>query len=183
MPKARERRVFRGKIFSIYQWKQRLYDGSYATWERANRASTVQIIPTVGKKIVIAREEQPLMKPMLGMLGGMIDPGERPLAAAKRELLEESGLASGNWKLVKKFEYRAKVRYNMYLYIAAGCRKVAGQSLDPGEKISVRYVTLARLMSLVKTIRTGDDVRVYLMEAKYEPRMRKKFESLLFKER
>ena len=51
--------VFDGEIFRVYQWKQRLYDGSYATFEVATRPSIVQILPEVDQKIAIAFEEQP----------------------------------------------------------------------------------------------------------------------------
>ena len=180
MSKRREKLVFKGEVFSIYQWRQKLYDGTYATFERADRQSIVQIIPTMGRKIAIALEEQPLIRPTLGILGGLIECGERPLAAAKRELLEESGMVSGRWKRLRKFVYTGKVRYTVYLYAAIDCRKVAGQHLDPGERIEVRYTTLRGLLGLSKRIRTGEDVRLYLTEIKYEPKKRKALEKLLF---
>lgn len=43
----------------------------------------------------------------LGPVGGMIDPGEDPLTAAKRELREEMGRASDNWVFLGKYANEA----------------------------------------------------------------------------
>ena len=85
----KEKMVFEGEIYRIYQWKQKLYDGSYATFERAERPSVVQILCMMGNSVLLAKEEQPNMEPSINMFGGVIEEGERPLEAAKRELLEE----------------------------------------------------------------------------------------------
>ena len=39
----------------------------------------------------------------LAPMGGFIEPGEKPLAAAKRELLEEMGYAARHWESLGKF--------------------------------------------------------------------------------
>ncbi len=79
--------VFDREIFMVYPWKQRLYDGSYATFEVATRPSIVQILPEVDQKIAIAFEEQPAMNPTLGLIGGVMENGEPPPAAAKGRCL------------------------------------------------------------------------------------------------
>lgn len=170
--------VFDGEIFRVYQWKQRLYDGSYATFEVATRPSIVQILPEVDQKIAIAFEEQPAMSPTLGLIGGVMEDGEPPLAAAKRELLEESGMNARKWKLLGKFSNSGKVLFDVYLFAAVGCRKVAEQKLDPGEKITVRYTTPGRLMENIARMRTSPEIKHYLTEIRYVEKKRKSFEAL-----
>lgn len=41
--------------------------------------------------------------PTLGIVGGFIEPGEEPLVAARRELLEETGYAAPRWEPLGSF--------------------------------------------------------------------------------
>ncbi len=55
--------------------------------------------------------------------GGRIEPGEEPLAAAQRELLEETGYASSMWAQLGSFVTQANQRcQTAHLFHAAGCR-------------------------------------------------------------
>lgn len=86
------KKVFAGKIFDTYQWPQRLYDGTEVTFEAIRRPDSVNILPITDEgKIILTKQEQPGMKPFIGVLGGRMDEGESPLQTAERELLEEAG--------------------------------------------------------------------------------------------
>ncbi|MFA6547479.1 MAG: NUDIX domain-containing protein [Candidatus Magasanikbacteria bacterium] len=131
------KKVFTGEIFDVYQWPQKMFDGSTATFEMIGRPDTVQIIATQGDKILTTKEIQPNQKRDHGLLGGRVDKGEDILVAAKRELLEESGMVSKKWKLLKTYEPVHKMNWTIYYYIARDCEKVAEQHLDAGEKITL----------------------------------------------
>ena len=47
------RRVFKGEIFEVWQWPQKMYDGSTETFEMLKRPDTTQVIATVGDKIAL----------------------------------------------------------------------------------------------------------------------------------
>lgn len=144
------KKVFSGKIFDVYQWEQRLYDGTSATFEKIKRIDTVGIIPiTVDKKIIITEQEQPGMKPFIGFPGGRIDEREDPLSAAKRELREETGYEGNEYILWDASQYLSKIDWAIYTFIAKDCKKTAEQHLDSGEKITIRYVTFEELLQLV----------------------------------
>lgn len=147
------KRVFKGVIFDVYQWEQKMFDGSTATFERLKRPGTVEVIPVSGDKIVLAREQQPGTDEAYTFLGGRQEDGEEPLESAKRELLEESGLASDDWELFRTYEPVGKMDWTIYVYIARGCRKVADQHLDAGEKISLVEVGFEEFVE--KTISSG----------------------------
>ena len=53
------RLVFNGKLFQVYQWRQKMFDGSYQIFERARRADSVITIATVKDKIVVLKQKQP----------------------------------------------------------------------------------------------------------------------------
>lgn len=143
------KKVFTGKIFDVYQWEQKLYDGSTATFEALRRPATIQIIPTSKDKVYLSFEEQPVIKnPAYAFLGGRQEEGEDPLACAKRELLEESGLESPDWELYKVYEFGGKIEWPIYLYIARNSKKVEEPHLDPGEKIEVKEVGFEEFMEI-----------------------------------
>ncbi len=131
------KRVYEGVIYDTYHWEQEMFDGSFETFEMLKRANTVEIIATVGDKIVISRDEQPVKGKKIGLIGGRMDQGETPLESAKRELLEESGLASENWELYRSYMPITKIEWEVFIFVARDCKKVAEQNLDPGERIEL----------------------------------------------
>ena len=143
------KKVFQGKIFATYQWEQKLYDGTTATFEMLKRPGTIQIIPTTEDHVFLSYEEQPTKPRSYTFFGGRQEPDEEPLTTAKRELREETGLESEDWELIKTYEYEGKIDWPMYLYVAKNCRKVAEQQLDPGEKIEVKKVSFEEFLEIV----------------------------------
>lgn len=142
--------VFTGHIFTVHQWPQKLYDGSSATFEKLSRADTVGILAVnKDKKIVISEQEQPSMQPFTSLLGGIMDPGEKPFETAQRELLEESGGKSNNWDVWFATQPISKIDWAMYMFIARDCQFDNPQQLDAGEKISLRYVDFEEFIEIV----------------------------------
>jgi len=45
--------AFKGVIFEVWQWEQEMFDGTTEIFERIWRLPTVEIIATVGDKILI----------------------------------------------------------------------------------------------------------------------------------
>ncbi|MBQ3774293.1 MAG: NUDIX hydrolase, partial [Pseudobutyrivibrio sp.] len=59
------------------------------------------------------------------------DSAEDALAAAKRELMEETGYESDDWKFLLSVPSNATMADNYAnIFVAKNCRKVSGQSLD-----------------------------------------------------
>jgi hypothetical protein len=57
------RRVFKGVIFDVYHWPQKMFDNSTVTFEMLKRADTLQVIAiTPDKKILLLKEQQPTKK-------------------------------------------------------------------------------------------------------------------------
>lgn len=144
-------KVFSGLIFDVYQWKQEMYDGSFETFEKLKRVDTVGVIPiTPEGKILISRQEQPSIAPFWGTFGGRMNPGEDPLQAAQRELLEESGYVSDNWQLWQAFQPLEKIEWSIYNFVAKNCRPVAASTPDSGEKITMEAVTFDEFLSIAQ---------------------------------
>lgn len=136
------KKVFKGIIFDVYQWPQKMFDGSYATFERVIRQNTVVIIATVKNTLVIVKQKQPGTDWFYDLPSGRMDKkGESPKAAALRELKEETGLEPKTIKLWKTYSPSGKVLQNIYFFIAEDCKIVSKQNLDAGEKITVLHKT------------------------------------------
>ena len=93
---------------------------------------------------------------------GVIEKGETPLHAAQRELLEETGYAGGEWKHLMDLSPNLATSNNMaHSFVATGVRRVAGQSLDPTEDISVHLVS----QDFVKELLLNNQILQALMAA------------------
>jgi len=68
--------------------------------------------------------------------GGMVDPGEKPLQTAKRELLEESGYIGENWlQIGEVFPNPAMQNNRCFTFLATNCKKVGQTNFDTTEYI------------------------------------------------
>ena len=143
------KKVFEGIIFDVYHWDQEMFDGSTETFEALKRKDSASIIATVGNKIIINHEEQPMKQPFIAVPGGNIEQGS-PLLGAKRELLEETGYATDLWQewFNSDPSNMTKLEWNNYFFIAKNCEKLEEQALDPGEKIEVTLVTFEEFLEL-----------------------------------
>lgn len=75
---------------------------------------------------------------------------EDALAAAKRELLEETGYGSGEWKHLLTVPSNATIADNYaYLFMAKNCRRVSGQSLDETEFLKVTKHTAQEVEAMI----------------------------------
>jgi len=145
------RKVFSGKIFDVYQWDQVMYDGTTRVFEKIKRLDTVVVIPVLDDgTILLIEQEQPGTKVYISACGGHIEPGEDVLDAAKRELLEEVGYHADEYVLWKAIMPSTKTDQVTFYFIAKGCKKVAEQELDGGEKITTKQVTFNEFLQLAR---------------------------------
>lgn len=144
------KKVFEGEIFDVYHWQQEMFNGSFETFEMLKRPDTVKIIAIKDNKIVVLDEEQPHQKPFLDIPGGRHDnENETELEAAKRELLEETGLSFKSWKLLSVHQPHSKIDWLVYVFLATELESETAQKLDAGEKIEVKLLSLEEVKKLI----------------------------------
>jgi 8-oxo-dGTP pyrophosphatase MutT (NUDIX family) len=137
------KKVFSGEIFDIYQWQQKMYDGSFSTFEMAKRTDTVKIIGLKNDKIIVLNEKQPDGTERFSSLpGGRVDESDASvLNAAKREMLEETGYTFKNWRLINARQPQRKIEWFIYTFLAWDITDYVPQKIDVGEKIDVLEIS------------------------------------------
>lgn len=164
------KKVFTGVLFDVYQWEQKLFDGTTATFEKLKRPDTVVVFPVLPDgRIILTEQEQPGKAAFIGATGGRVDPGEDILSAAKREMLEESGYEAERLILWDAQHPTSKIDWIVYTFIAKGLKQVADLHLDAGEKIKLKIVTFDEFVDLASNVNFAEkEVVNKLFEAKLD---------------
>ena len=176
--------VYKGTVFEVWAWDQKMYDGSTRVFEIIKRPDTVEVIATVGDKIIIEEQEQPdLPDTFLSMPGGRADQGSDMLVEAKREFLEETGYESSDWELWQEFFPSYHTVYSVHYFIARNCRFEHEVNPDAaGERIRIRLVTFDEFLMLSDDprFRAPDLVRE-LLRVRLDPKRCEAFREMIFK--
>lgn len=166
--------VYRGKVFDITSDKVTEPSGITAQRDIIRHSGSVVVLAIdergVEPQVLFERQYRYAAQEYLWELpAGRIDPGETPLAGAKRELIEETGYHARQWK-------RALVFYaspgfldeTMAIYLAR--QLTAGEaSPEEDEAIECKLVSLSQAIEMIfrGTIRDGKTIAgvLWLAEA------------------
>jgi len=122
------------------------------------RPDAAIIFPLTGEgEVVLVRQYRPPLERMeLGLPAGLVEEGEKPEAAARRELLEETGYSGGEWEPLGSLASSPSLKDNWaYLFLARGVEETSPP--DPDEHELVETVK-ASMKELPELIRAGEIV-------------------------
>ena len=157
--RLRSERLLETPYFALRSDRLRLPGGEikdpYYVVERPDAAI---IFPLTGEgEVVLVRQYRPPLQRMeLGLPAGLVEEGEKPEAAARRELLEETGYSGGEWEPLGSLASSPSLKDNWaYLFLARGVEETSPP--DPDEHELVETVK-ASMKELPELIRAGEIV-------------------------
>ncbi len=96
------------------------------------------------------------------LCAGVVEAGEDPEAAARRELAEETGYTGGRWSLQCVISANPSTSNNLtYCYLAEGVELTQNQKLDPTEMLTTLTLSRDELLDLM----LSDNMKQSLMLA------------------
>ncbi len=112
----------------------------------------VNVIALTKEKEIVLIEQyrQGTEEITLEIPGGMIDAGEEPEAAARRELAEETGYEAREFVLLGKSRPNPAIQTNwMYHYLALDCEKTVETAFDEHESLLTKIASQAEVENLI----------------------------------
>jgi len=114
--------------------------------------SAVMMAVDEKKCILLVRQFRlPAMKKMWELPAGKVDDGEKPLQAARRELIEETGYIAGRLKSLGDFFTSPGIlSEKMYVFAAYDLTRAQGAALEEGEEIELAPANLDEAIDMIR---------------------------------
>ncbi|MCK5779671.1 MAG: NUDIX hydrolase [Psychrilyobacter sp.] len=150
-------KVFSNKHIEVHEEELILPNGNRVKWTFLKDYHAVGIVAiTPAKKIVLVKQYRPaIKKELIELPAGLVDPGEEPMAAALRELEEETGYRAGKInKICEYFNSPGISGSKMYIYIAEDLI-MKNQNLDENEFLEVIEIDIEEIDGILECTLDG----------------------------
>ncbi len=152
--KNSSRQVADCRVFKVREdFCERDSDCKESTFFVVENPDWVNIIGLTKEKQVVLIEQfrHGTEEIILEIPGGMIDDGEEPEAAAKRELLEETGYSSDKFIYLGKSHPNPAIQDNLiHHFLAVDCEKTGETSFDEHESVVTKLAAFDEIPNLIK---------------------------------
>jgi 8-oxo-dGTP pyrophosphatase MutT (NUDIX family) len=152
--RLRSERLLQTPYFALRSDKLRLPGGAvkdpYYVVERPD-AAIIFPLTGEGEAVLVRQYRPPLERMELGLPAGLVEESEKPEAAARRELLEETGYSGGEWEPLGALASSPSLKDNWaYLFLARGVEEVAPPDPDEHELVETVRVPIGELLGLIR---------------------------------
>jgi len=147
-------KVYENKFFKITEESYKKKNGEMVKeYYTVHRPDAVIIAAfTQDKDIILIRQYRNAVKSeSIEIPAGFMEPKEKPLQAAKRELMEETGFKAKKLiKIGETFANASMLSNHVHFFIAFDCEKAGPQHLDQNEEIEVKITSWKKALTLLK---------------------------------
>ena len=164
------RKVHSGRVFDFHVDNVTLENGVTVDMEVIRHPGAAAIVPLTdrGGVLLIRQYRYAVAKDIWEIPAGTLNPGESPLACARRELEEEAGVSAGDWMSLGEIMplpgYSDEV---IHLFVARRLN-AARQQLDPDELLETREVSFDTALAMISShaIRDAKTIAGLLLAAR-----------------
>ncbi len=150
---SRETVLDRGKFLRVEDHTVELPDGRIIEqwpWVISPDFINVVAVTEAGEFLCFRQVKYAVQGEALAIIGGYLEPGEEPLAAAKRELREETGYEAAEWLDLGHYAVDAnRGAGTAHFYLALRARQVTTRDADDLEEQHLLFLTRAQLEAAV----------------------------------
>jgi ADP-ribose pyrophosphatase len=146
--------AYKGPVFSVTTEQVEEPGGIRTRRDIIRHSGSIVVLgidgPASDPQVLLERQYRHAAGQMMWELpAGRIDDGERELAAAKRELLEETGYTARRWKKILHFYVSPGfLDETLSIYLAKRLRPGIAQP-EEDEKIATRFIPLSETLRMV----------------------------------
>jgi 8-oxo-dGTP pyrophosphatase MutT (NUDIX family) len=158
------KKLLQSKFFDVEQEKLILPNGQKTTYEMVIRKSVAMIAPlTDDHQLYMVKQYRHMLKDYsVELAAGHLDEGETALAAAKRELREETGLEARHWEEISVIESSASViRSKVHLFLAKDLEEGKSTPEDEEGEIELIKIPLKQAVEMVTSGQVNTSVTMY----------------------
>jgi ADP-ribose pyrophosphatase len=148
--------VYRSLWIVLYEDQVRKSDGMIGMFNRISVRDSSIIVPVFkdGSLLMVENYRHGARMKLLELPGGLINCGEQPRAAAKRELLEETGYECNTLKYINwTYTWPGRTTQKNFVFLAKGLKKRGKPILEEFEYTKIRRLPKERV---IQEIRSGN---------------------------
>lgn len=148
--------VYRSLWIVLYEDQVRKSNGVIGMFNRIGVRDSSLIVPVFkdGSLLMVENYRHGARMKLLELPGGLLNCGEQPRAAAKRELLEETGYECNTLKYINwTYTWPGRTTQKNFVFLAKGLRKRSKPNLEEFEYTKVRKLPKELV---IREIRSGN---------------------------